>query len=78
LGRGRLARARGRHLFVVFNDCDREAGGEEWGKGDVPPSIRARRLASMLKPPYLLKAFRSGVEGMELYFPGGKAHVHHC
>jgi hypothetical protein len=31
-----------------------------------------------LKPPYLLNAERSGVGGILLYRPGGKAQLHHC
>jgi hypothetical protein len=43
-----------------------------------PPSIKARRSAWILKLPYLLNCERSGVRGIELYFPGGNAQVHHC
>lgn len=42
------------------------------------PSTKARRSALKLKPPYRLYQFRLGVDGIELYFPSGKAQVHHC
>jgi len=42
------------------------------------PSTKARRSAARLYPPYTLSLSRSGVGGIELYLPLGKAHVHHC
>lgn len=59
---------------------ENESGdGEGEGRGgDILPSIKARRSACRLKPPYLLNLERSGVGGIFACFPSGKAQVHHC
>jgi hypothetical protein len=52
-------------------------GSLRWGEYSLP-STRARRSAARSYPPYTLSLSRSGVGGIELYLPLGKAHVHHC
>ena len=46
----------------------------------VLPSMNARRSVLKFRPPYLFHWERSGVVGMELYFPlpGANAQSHHC
>jgi hypothetical protein len=66
-------------LVEVSKYLKSEVAAEESEQcGYLPPSIKASRSALILKPPNLLNCERSGVGGMELYFPGGNAQVHHC
>lgn len=46
----------------------------------VLPSMNARRSALKFRAPYLFHRERSGVLGIELYFPlpGANAQPHHC